>query len=79
MATCTRCRSFTCNGGCSGGKCRTCGNYSCRGNCSIPQRQTQYTSKPIGLLRCAVCGSTYSSIHTSSECKGNVDKQRRRR
>lgn len=78
MPTCTRCHGITCKGGCSGGMCKTCGSYSCRGNCSVPFKQTKFTQKPVGLLRCAVCGVVYTYLHSTLECHGNVERMKQR-
>lgn len=76
MPSCTRCHSLTCNGGgaCYSGACKTCGSYSCHGNCSVPGR----SKPPPFLLRCAVCGETYSILHPSSMCQQNVERMKRR-
>ena len=71
MVSCTRCHSINCRGGamCTSGACKTCGRYACKGNCSTPIGfYSGKNSHKGGLLRCAVCGETYSNNHSSVMC-----------
>lgn len=73
MPVCTRCHNLNCRGNCAALglslRCATCGSSMCKGNCSRPIGQ-----KGTSMLRCCVCGLTYWTLHTASECTGRIAK-----